>query len=51
MKFILINLDNGFINQNSHAPVFSFSGNLATVFVSIKCLYKKTGQVGFCQDT
>jgi hypothetical protein len=26
MKFILINLDNGFINQNSHVLVFSFSG-------------------------
>ena len=22
--------------------------NLATVFVSIKCLYKNPGQVGFC---
>jgi len=24
--------------------------NLATVFESIKCFYKKTGQVGFCPD-
>jgi hypothetical protein len=24
--------------------------NLATVFASIKCLQKKTGQVGFCPD-
>ena len=24
--------------------------NLATVFASIKCLYKKIGQVGFCPD-
>jgi hypothetical protein len=26
IKFILINLDNGFINQNSHVLIFSFSG-------------------------
>jgi len=26
MKFILINLDNGFINQTSHVLVFNFSG-------------------------
>ena len=26
MKFILINLDNGFSNQNSHVLVFIFSG-------------------------